>query len=126
MAKEPHSFSLLPSVPLCGELRNEAPLKQGAAVCSTASQSPCRQGPLQRPWGFIRCTQKFPPEWRRRGRVSKSRGLTITANLSQEEEDSHPPSASAGGPRKEGIPVRLSVLGGAEEGEKGAECPQYP
>lgn len=88
MAKEPHSFSLLPSVPLCGELRNEAPLKQGAAVCSTASQSPCRQGPLQRPWGFIRCTQKFPPEWRRRGRASRSRGLTITANLSQEEEDS--------------------------------------
>lgn len=39
MAKEPHSFSLLPSVPLCGELRNEAPLKQGTAVCSTASQS---------------------------------------------------------------------------------------
>lgn len=124
MAKEPHSFSLLPRVPLCGELRNEAPLKQGVAVCSMASQSP-PSGSLPEALGFYLLHTGVPPEWRGRGRACRARGLTITVNLSQKEEDSRPPSASAGGLRKEGTPARSSVLGGgAEEGERGAEWPQ--
>lgn len=74
MAKEPHSFSLLPRVPLCGELRNEAPLKQGVAVCSVASQSP-PSGSLPEALGFYLLHTGVPTRMERAWKGMQGQGL---------------------------------------------------